>query len=162
KPIEPVKLGFTYRSRVDLNFDDSDVRYIDASVTGGTVTRVRTNAVHVPLPPVISAGINWQINPDWAVEFVYDYTRWSEFQNLSAQFGSPLPALGGLVPIPGFAIPQRWKNTSTLRFGASYNLLENLQLRSGIDLDKTPIPSSTLSPAIPGADWLAVTAGIGY
>src|ERR1043166_949825 len=119
KPVESVKLGLTYRGRVDLNFDDSDVRFIDASVTGGTVTRVRTNAVHVPLPPVISAGINWQINPDWAVEFVYDYTRWSEFQNLSGQFGSPLPALGGLVSIPGFTIPQHWKNTSTLRFGSS-------------------------------------------
>jgi long-subunit fatty acid transport protein len=29
-------------------------------------------------------------------------------------------------------------------------------------LDQTPIPSRTLGPAIPGADWLAVTAGVGY
>jgi long-subunit fatty acid transport protein len=81
---------------------------------------------------------------------------------LSGQFGSPLPALGGAVAIPGFTIPQHWKNTSTLRFGSSYDLFENFQLRGGVDLDKTPIPSSTLSPAIPGADWLALTAGIGY
>ena len=29
-------------------------------------------------------------------------------------------------------------------------------------LDQTPIPNSTLGPAIPGADWLAVTGGVGY
>ena len=162
KPSQELKIGITYRSRVDLNFDNSEVRFIDAAVTGGAVTRVRTKAVHVPLPPVISAGVNWRINPDWAVEFVYDYTRWSEFQNLSGQFNSPLPALGGAVLIPGFTIPQNWKNTSTLRFGSSFNLLENVQLRAGLDLDKTPIPSRTLSPAIPGADWLAATAGVGY
>jgi long-subunit fatty acid transport protein len=31
-----------------------------------------------------------------------------------------------------------------------------------LGFDETPIPSSTLGPAIPGADYLTVTGGIGY
>ncbi len=159
KPHRQIKVGLTYRSRVDLSFNNADAKFTDA---GGAATLTRAKGINVPLPPVISTGINWMINPAWAVEFVYDYNRWSEFQSLRARFDTALPALGGAVPIPGFVIPENWKNTSTLRFGSSYKLNPNLQLRGGIVLDETPIPNRTLSPGIPGADWLAITGGIGY
>ncbi|MBI2999140.1 MAG: outer membrane protein transport protein [Deltaproteobacteria bacterium] len=153
KPHERLKLGLKYRSRVDLNFDTADVKF-----GTGPVTSTKSKGTQIPLPPVISMGINWQINPAWAVEFAYDFTHWSEFKHLKARFSSPL--LGGLIP--GFFIPQDWKDTSTLRFGTSYKLQPNLELRGGLGLDETPIPGRTLSPAIPGADWLTLTGGIGY
>jgi len=162
KPVSQVKLGLTYRSRVNLSFNNADVTFFDSPITGGAATLARAQGVHVPLPPVISTGINWMINPAWSVEFAYDYTRWTEFQSLNARFNPFLPALGGAVPIPGFTIPENWKNTSTLRFGTAYQLLESLQLRGGMILDQTPIPNRTLGPGIPGADWLAVTGGVGY
>ena len=162
KPISQLKLGLTYRSRVNLSFNNADVAFFDSPLTGGAATVARAKGIHVPLPPVISTGINWMINPGWSVEFAYDYTRWSEFQSLNARFNPVLPALGGAAPIPGFIIPENWRNTSTLRFGSAYQLLESLQLRGGMILDQTPIPNSTLGPGIPGADWLAVTGGIGY
>jgi long-chain fatty acid transport protein len=162
KPNNRLKLGLTYRSRVDLDFSGTDAKFVDAPATGGQGITTSVHNTHVPLPPVVSAGINWMINPDWSVEFAYDYTRWSEFQSLKARFSSPLPALGGFFPIHGIEIPQDWKNTSTLRFGTSYNLSRELQLRGGMILDETPIPNRTASPTIPGADWLAVTGGVGY
>ena len=162
KPHDAVKLGLTYRSRVDLKFDTADTKFSDTPLAGGTVTRVRATGIHVPLPPVVSAGIHWQINDAWGVELVYDFTRWSEFDHLKANFETPLPAVGGGAPISGFTIPQNWKDTSTIRFGASYKLTQNLSLRGGLALDQTPIPESTLGPAIPGADFLTVTGGLGY
>lgn len=162
KPINSIKVGLTYRSRVDLNFNNADAKFADAAITGGAVTLAHAKGVHVPLPPVISTGINWKITPAWAVEFVYDYTRWSEFKSLSAEFSPLLPALGGFVPIPGFVTPENWKNTSTLRFGTSYKINPSIELRAGLGLDETPIPSNTLSPGIPGADWMTLTGGIGY
>jgi long-chain fatty acid transport protein len=161
-PHERVTLGLTYRSRVDLSFDSADVKFTDATLTGGSFTRTQASGLHVPLPPFISTGIHWQINPKWGMELVYDFTRWSEFDDLKARFSPSLPALGGLVPISRFFIPQDWKDTSTIRFGASYRWTDYLELRGGIAVDETPIPGSTLSPAIPGADWLAVTGGVGY
>jgi long-subunit fatty acid transport protein len=50
----------------------------------------------------------------------------------------------------------------TLRLGTSYKLNESLELRGGLLLDETPIPNSTLSPNIPGADLLTLNTGIGY
>src|SRR5262245_1495195 len=158
KPLETLKFGFSYRSRVDIRFDNATAKF------GGAFSNptVKADVSPIPLPPVINAGLFWQITPSWGAEFVYEYTRWSEFKNFTTTF-SPIPIFLPLgAPIPGFQLPQDWKNTSTLRFGSFYTLNENWELRGGIAAEQTPIPSKTLNPAIPGADLLTLNAGIGY
>lgn len=155
KPHEKIKVGFNYRGRVDLNFDTGQVKVADAT---GTVSTARSKGTQIPLPPVISVGIQWQITPAWSAEFDYNFTHWSEFQHLKARFTPSL--LGGLLP--GLFIQELWKDTSTLRLGMAYRLNRSLELRGGIILDETPIPARTLSPSIPGADLLTVNGGIRY
>ena len=158
KPTETVKFGFSYRSRVDLRFDNADVKF------GGSfsIAKVKGNVRPIPLPPVIDAGLFWQITPAWGGEFVYEYARWSEFKNFGATF-SPIPIFAPLgVSLPGFSLPEKWKNTSTLRLGSFYTLNKNWELRVGAVVEESPIPNRTLNPAIPGADLLSLNAGIGY
>jgi long-chain fatty acid transport protein len=158
KPIETLKFGFSYRSRVDLRFDSATAKFGGAFLN----PTVKADVSPIPLPPIINAGLFWQITPSWGAEFVYEYTRWSEFKNFTTTF-SPIPIFLPLsAPIPGFQLPQDWKNTSTLRFGSYYALNDNWELRGGIAVEETPIPSKTLNPAIPGADLLTLNAGIGY
>lgn len=152
KPHEKIKFGLAYRGRVDLNFDTAQARADSTSRSRGT---------QVPLPPVISMGINWQITPAWDAEFVYDYTHWSEFRHLKARFNPPLTVFPG-VTLSGLFVQELWKDTHTLRLGTSYRLNENFELRGGIAVDETPIPGRTLGPAIPGADALTLNAGFGY
>ena len=158
KPTDNLKFGFSYRSRVDLRFDNADAKF------GGTfsTSTVKADVSPLPLPPVINAGLFWQIMSAWGAELVYEYTRWSEFKNFTAAF-SPIPIFLPLgAPIPGFQLPQEWKNTSTLRLGSYYTLNENWELRGGMAIEQTPVPSKTLNPAIPDADKLTLNAGIGY
>ncbi|MGH9857367.1 MAG: OmpP1/FadL family transporter, partial [Acidobacteriota bacterium] len=162
KPTNRLRFGFTYTGHVDLNFKSADVKFVDAPGAGGILTTSRASGIHLPAPAVINAGIHWQIDPNWGIEFQYDYTRWSEFKHLKASFSTPLPALGGLVPITGFLLPQNWKDTSSVRLGTAYKLTKEFEIRAGLAFDETPIPSSTLGPAIPGADYLTLATGIGY
>ena len=158
KPTDNLKFGFSYRSRVDLRFDNADAKF------GGSFSTptVKANVSPLPLPPVINAGLFWQITPDWGAEFVYEYTRWSEFKNFTVTL-SPVPIFLPLgAPIPGFKLPEDWKNTSTLRLGSYYALPQNWELRGGIAVEQTPIPNKTLNPAIPDADKLTLNAGVGY
>lgn len=158
KPMDNLKFGFSYRSRVDLRFDDADAKF-----TGSfSIPTVKASVSPLPLPPVINAGLFWQITPSWGAEFLYEYTRWSEFKNFTVTL-SPIPIFLPIgAPIPGFQLAQDWKNTSTLRFGSYYALNENWELRGGMAVEETPIPSKTLNPAVPGADLLTLNAGIGY
>jgi len=151
KPVENWKLGFSYRGRVDLRFDSADAKL--GGVLAGTPT-VKAKVRPLPLPAVINAGVAWQINDLWSAEFVYEYARWSAFESLAATF------MGG--PLPGFNLPQNWKNTTTLRFGSTYALTPQLELRGGVAIEESPIPNRTLNPAIPDADKVTLNAGFGY
>ncbi len=162
KPADKVRFGLTFTSNVDLNFKSAEVKFNDASGLGGTGTTTSASGIHLPLPRTINAGIHWQVNPDLGLEFEYDFAQWNEFKNLKATFSSPLPGLGGAVPIAGFVIPQDWRNTSSLRLGTAYKIMQQLELRAGLGLDQTPIPSKTLGPAIPSADYMTLTGGLGY
>lgn len=152
---EKIKFGFTYRGRVDLDFDTARVKVSDAT---GAISTARSKGTHIPLPPVISMGLNWQITPAWALLLAYDYTRWSDFRHLKARFSPAL--LGGALR--GLFIQEKWKSTSTFRLGTSYRLYETWDLRAGLVVDETPIPDSTLGPSIPGADSLTLNGGFGY
>jgi long-chain fatty acid transport protein len=159
KPQNDLKFGLAFRSRTYMKFDDADVKYKDP-IGSPAKTQIARGA-SVPLPAMVSAGISWKATPEWDLNFTYDWTKWNDFRALTASFRTPLPVLG--VPaISGLVVRQEWKNTSTLRFGTAYRPIQNLQLRGGIALDETPVPSQTLSPAIPGADILALTGGVGY
>jgi len=157
KPTESVKFGLSYRSRADLRFDNARVKFAGALVP----STVRADVRPLSLPPVINAGLFWQITPSWGAEFVYEHTRWKEFKTFSATF-SPTPFLLGGVPVPSFSLPERWKNTSVLRLGSYYALNRMWELRAGMTLDESPIPNRTLNPAIPGADALTLNGGLGY
>jgi long-chain fatty acid transport protein len=152
KPTDNIKAAFTYRARADIRFDSANVKLGGALAPFGNV---RADVRPIPIPPVISAGLFWQINPSWGVEFVYEYARWSEFDTFSATFSPGFP-------LPGFSLPEDWKNTSTLRMGSSYKLDRHWELRGGLTVEESPIPNSTLNPSIPGADLLTINAGVGY
>lgn len=155
KPHDKLKIGLTYRGRLDLNFDTGQVKVADGT---GAISTARSKGTQMPLPPVISMGIHWKMTPSWSAEFVHDFTHWSEFRHLKARFTPAL--LGGALS--GLFIQQLWKDTHTLRLGTAYRLNERLELRGGIAVDETPIPARTLGPSIPGADILTLNAGLGY
>jgi long-chain fatty acid transport protein len=158
KPSDNWKVGLSYRARADLRFDKADIKLRGPFSTASGRAEVRP----LPLPPVFNAGVFWHITPSWGAEFVYEYTRWSEFKTLSATF-SPTPLFVPLgAPIAGFSLPQSWKDTSTLRFGSFFRPADRWEIRGGLGLEETPIPSRTLNPAIPGADLFTLNAGLGY
>ena len=159
QPTESIKLGLTYRARTDIRFDSADAKLGGAF----TPTKVKADVRPIPLPPIVNAGVFWQIDPSWNAEFVYEFTRWSEFKSFNATL-SPAPGFIPLLglPIASFSLPQEWKDTSTLRLGSTYKVTPHWELRGGLALEETPIPSKTLNPAIPGGDILTLNAGFGY
>jgi long-chain fatty acid transport protein len=158
KPTASIKLGFTYRSRADLRFDSADVKFSGGFSPSTTKGKVRP----FPLPPVIDAGVFWQISPAWGAEFVYEYTHWSEFKKLAANFSPPVTYLPLGASLSSFSLPEDWRNTSTLRLGSFYAVTPALEVRGGIAVEESPIPNHTLNPAIPDAPKLTLNGGVGY
>ena len=158
KPTDNVKVGFSYRARTDLIFNDADVKFRGVGFAANR--SIKASVRPIPLPPVIDVGVFWQINQSGGAEFVYEHARWSEFKRFAAVFPPTTVFLG--TPIPGFNLPEKWKDTGTLRLGSYYSLNKNWEIRGGLTLGESPIPNRTLNPAIPGADQLSLNGGLGY
>ena len=159
KPTDTLKFGLSYRARADIRFKDADVKL--GGVGFAANPNAKADVKPLPLPPVINAGAFWQITPAWGAELVYEFTRWSEFKNFKANF-APIPLFFGLAPVPGFKLPQNWKDTSSVRFGTSYAINKTWEIRGGLSYDGGPTPNRTLNPSIPGGDSITLNAGIGY
>jgi long-chain fatty acid transport protein len=151
KPLDNVKIGFSYRGKAGLHFGDADTK-----LSGFASAKTKANVRPITLPPIIDMGLFWQMTPAWGAELVYEYQRWSEFNDIRAKF-SPPP-----FGISSFTLVENWKNSSTLRLGSFYRLTKNWELRAGVGLEQTPIPNKTLNPAIPGANLLTLNGGLGY
>jgi len=159
-PNLPLKFGLTYRGRAFLDLDGSKVKFQNFD---GAETRTTVSKGSLVLPTVVSAGVNWQINPKWSLEFVYDWTKWNDLETFMFTFEDPLPiAVPPVPPISSLTISADWKNTSTLRLGTHFQPNKSWDFLAGISLDETPIPSRTLSPLVPGADQITLNAGVGY
>lgn len=164
KPSESVKLGFNYRARTDLRFENSDVKF------GGNFTPIKTNADvrPIPLPPVTDIGAFWRINSSWSAEIKYEYTRWSEFKSVTAFFSPPstftVTGLGVPIPVPvsSFSLPQKWRNTNGLAIGSYYKLNREWELRAGTSIEQTPIPTKSVNPSIPDSANATLSAGVTY
>lgn len=161
-PKLPLKFGLTYRGRAFLNFKGSGVSFQDSVTLGGTHFGTKVSDGSLVLPTVVSAGLYWQVNPKWSLEFVYDWTKWNDLQQFRLDFEDSLPAAAGNVPIPSLTVSADWKNTSTLRLGTHFQLNKSWDFLAGIAVDETPIPSSTLGPLVPGADILTLNGGVSY
>jgi len=161
-PKLPLKFGLTYRGRAFLDLKGADVKFQDSATLGGAQTRTKVSSGSLVLPSMVSAGINWQINPKWSLEFVYDWTKWNDVQQFQVTFEESLPAAAGNVPIPSLTVSADWKNTSTLRLGTHFQPNKSWDFLAGIAIEETPIPNNTLGPLVPGADILTLNGGVGY
>jgi long-chain fatty acid transport protein len=58
--------------------------------------------------------------------------------------------------------PKSWKNTLNLKLGAEYKVSPDLAVRLGAAYDPSVSPEDTLTPDLPDATRLKVSAGAGY
>jgi len=152
KPIERLKIGFSYRGNTDLHFDRARTKLKGDFGPAHTIGDVRP----LPLPAIINVGVFYQITPVWGAELVYERQNWSRFKDITVRFPSPPFGIGSIT------LPRKWNDTNTLRFGSSYRLDKNWELRGGIGLEQGPMPNKTLNPSIPGGDVLTLNSGVGY
>ena len=118
------------------------------------------------LPDVVRAGGRWRLDERIELRFFGDYVRWSVFDDQClAPKGEPCRVARDGSLIEGMAtqnIKRDWHDAFGVRAGASYWLTpDGLELFAGLGFDSTPVPDTTLEPALFDADDLAVAAGVG-
>lgn len=143
KPNDSWNLALTYRSNVDLDFDDGDVRFYPTGVE--SIVMSTSGETSVPAPAVLAFSTAYTVQ-DWTFDLTLDRTFWSEYEELDLDFA--------FDPIDT-TFAKDWDDTTCVRLGVEYRLDPRFTLMGGIAYDENPVPEENLSFELPDSDaWL--------
>lgn len=144
KPIEKLNVSATYRSKIDMEFEDK----ARLNLMG---TRVELDAdVSLPAPAVFALSVAYDVLPNLNVELTWDRTFWSEYENLDFEFSPVIP--GNPYDPP---VDKSWDDSDAFRLGLTYGVTKTLDLMVGFGYDESPAPDSTIGFELPDSPaWL--------
>ena len=147
---ENLKVGASYRSKVDHNINDGSAKFTPQIPSIGILnTGVSAN---LTTPAIAYFAVAYTYGP-LTVEFDGQFTDWSTFDRLSATFDQPVGTATGLAD--NFS----WRDTWAYRFGVQYAVIDWLDLRAGFVYDEQTVPDDTLSVVLPSGDRKIFTFG---
>jgi long-chain fatty acid transport protein len=153
--IDHLRLGFVFKSAVDLSFD-GDANFTvpeDVPLSVRQNFPDQTGSGAITLPHSFGLGVGWEQGP-LTLEAGAQLTLWESYDELRLNFDTGRPS-------PSSATPKDWNSTPLFRVGAEYRL-GDLALRLGGGYDISPVPQTTADFSLPDNDRIYYSVGAGY
>ena len=158
--VRGLKLGVTYRSQVDLDFEgdgDFDIAqpYRDQLPADGPITAA------ISLPQSVAGGVAYSPIAALELEVNAVWINWAKtFPNDELRID--LPGVDATGAQNFTAAPNTYSNTTTFRVGAEYQVNPKAAVRAGFIYDPTPISRETMTSQLPDVDRKNITLGGSY
>ncbi|MBB1077980.1 outer membrane protein transport protein [Rhodoferax sp. 4810] len=149
KPTEKINISATYRSHIDLDFEDT------ATLTFGSIINRDFDAV--PLPAVLAFSVAYDVLDNLNVELTWDRTFWSKYKDLNFNFSPVIPGNPFEPPVE-----KNWDDSNAFRLGLTYTLTDYLTLMGGFAYDQTPVPTETIGFELPDSPAWIYSLGAQY
>lgn len=154
KPVKPLSISATYRSKVDLNHEGNAKLYLS-----GTKLYDGGASVSVPLPAIITLSTAFDFEGT-VVELQWDKTKWSDYNELDFEFKDSVPrALKAAFDDPK---PRNWEDTNAFRLGVTHKMDEKLTLMAGFAFDENPASTKYMGFELPDSDAKIYSGGLRY
>lgn len=109
-------------------------------------------AASIEFPPQLVAGLRVGVTPQLALGFDYQWTGWSTFDEIVADFSGGAPDL---------ALTLDYSDTHTYRTGLTYTTATGVDLQAGFIYNTAASPDKTVTPLLPEAERQNYAAGLG-
>ncbi|MEZ9524465.1 outer membrane protein transport protein [Enterovibrio norvegicus] len=144
------RIGFNYRSAVDLKLAGHA-----SGLSFGTTTGQLPGSMELGLPATAEIASFHQITEKVAVHASVNWTDWSEFEKLEAN----IPSLSEPTQM---VKEENWRDNYRVAVGATYQLNDKTELRSGVAYDTSAVDDANRTITIPETDRLWLSLGAGY
>ena len=136
--------GASYQSRVTVKIDGK----FDATQSFGFKVNSKSE---LNFPDIFRLGVRYQASEKLAVEFDFDRTGWSAFDEIVVISAGDVPAAGISAGGVLATTTNNWNDTNSYHIGTTYQLMPTTQLRLGYTLNQNPQPESYFSARFPNA-----------
>ncbi len=151
KPTDELSFGVSFHSQIKYSFKGTATttgsQQLSSEFPSGDVT------AGLKTPFNLAVGVAYKVMPELLLTADFQYVGWSSYDTLSITFTQQNMTI---------ASPRLYDNSYIIRFGAEYNLTQDLDLRAGIYYDKNPVKPEYVNPSLPEANRLGFSFGAGY
>lgn len=143
-PLENLRFGLSYRSRINHNADGD----LETRIPAMNVTQVVDASATIATPAWAMATAAWDVNDLLSLYATFRWTDWSSFEELTIE------SLAGNT-----TITNKWQDTYLFSVGADLRFTSWWTFRAGIGYETSPIDDPKYRTAIiPDADrwWFAL------
>ena len=146
------RIGFSYKSEVMMDFDGhGEGMGFELELPG--FTGKQPGKLSIALPATAEIASFHQLTPKWAMHTSINWTQWSSFDKLTAEFDN-----GQVSDIK----EENWKDNFRFALGTTYSLNKKLSLRAGAAYDMSAVDDKNRTTTIPETDRTWLSAGASY
>ena len=151
-PADNFHIGFTYRSKINLDADDGEATF--KNIPNSPLTPFRDTSIKagLPMPAEMTVGLSYDFVDKFTFAFDFNRAFWDVYESLDIDFADP--------NIPDSQNARNYKNSSVYRFGLQYDVTEMFTLRTGYYFDESPVREGYFAPETPRNDSNNFTAGL--
>jgi long-chain fatty acid transport protein len=153
-PQPGTRIGLTYTSQVDLDFEDR----LDVKGDGRLLERVNnTNTeLDMKVPQTVTLSLFQQLDRQWALLASANWQDWSEFGDIAVEVDTTASGAQSTTVDAGF------KDTWHLSLGAQYQATEQWLWNFGVAYDSSAVSDSNRSVVVPMNESWRIATGATY
>lgn len=147
---ESLTVGVSYRAAIDHTING------DITLTGLTGLLAGANftapaETRFTTPWTLTLAGRWAATPALTLQAQVVRAGWSKYDDIDVAFAGT-----------GVAIPQGYKNTTSVALGADYQLAPSWTVRGGVRIEPTPTPDALREPGVADADRVVYAVGASH
>lgn len=153
KTVSGVSIGVTHRSQVTAKVKEGDAIFdVPEALISGFPTKF---SAELPLPATSSIGFGFYPSEKTTIAFDVNWVHWNKYKELAFDYNNN-------QRIPNTRSPRNYHDAAALRLGIQNQTTERLALRAGIGYAFTPVSEGYVTPEVPDANRVLLSAGLGY
>ncbi|MGO4313118.1 OmpP1/FadL family transporter [Pseudomonas sp. KB_15] len=153
-PQPGTRIGLTYTSQVDLDFEDR----LDVKGDGRLLERVNNTDTELDMkvPQTVTLSLFQQLDRQWALLASANWQDWSEFGDIAVEVDTTAFGAQSTTVDAGF------KDTWHLSLGAQYQATEQWLWNFGVAYDSSAVSDSNRSVVVPMNESWRIATGATY
>ncbi len=152
KPIKKLSVGITYRSQVKMTVDNGNATFVVPTSLAAEFPNTNFST-KLHLPGVFTLGVGYQFTPKLVVLADVEMTGWKVYDSLIFDYKTNTDQLADTHT------PRLYQNTTAIRLGANYKVINSLSVMAGLAYDPSPVKDGYVSPELPDANRYVATVG---
>jgi len=153
KTISGVSIGITHRSQVTANVKDGDATFnVPDALRSSFPTKF---SAALPLPATTSIGLGFYPSAKTTIAVDANWVHWNKYKELAFIYNNN-------DRIENTVSPRNYHDAAALRVGIENQATSKLALRAGVGYAFTPVGKGYVTPEVPDANRILLSAGLGY